>query len=76
MDCSGGLMERRVEWMDCSGGLMERDCSGVSNRDGGLGCFWHSFKLISIWNHFREKGSSAYDKICFKNALRLNRYNF
>ena len=24
MDCSGGLMERLVEWMDCSGGLMER----------------------------------------------------
>ena len=24
MDCSGGLMERLVEWMDCSGGLTER----------------------------------------------------
>ena len=23
MDCSGGLMERLMEW-DCSGGLMER----------------------------------------------------
>ena len=29
-----------------------------------------------IWDRFREKGPSAYYKICYKNALRLNRYNF
>ena len=28
------------------------------------------------WDRFREKGPSAYYKICYKNALRLNRYNF
>ena len=30
----------------------------------------------TIWDRFREKGPSAYYKICYKNALRLNRYNF
>ena len=30
----------------------------------------------NIWDRFREKGPSAYYKICYKNALRLNRYNF
>ena len=29
-----------------------------------------------IWDRFREKGPSAYYKICYKNALRLNRCNF
>ena len=29
-----------------------------------------------MWDRFREKGPSAYYKICYKNALRLNRYNF
>ena len=29
-----------------------------------------------IWDRFHEKGPSAYDKICYKNALRSNRYNF
>ena len=27
-------------------------------------------------DRLREKGPSAYHKICYKNALRLNRYNF
>ena len=31
---------------------------------------------MAIWDRFREKGPSAYYKICYKNALRLNRYNF
>ena len=30
----------------------------------------------NIGDRFREKGPSAYYKICYKNALRLNRYNF
>ena len=29
-----------------------------------------------IWDRFREKGSSACYTNCYKNALRLNRYNF
>ena len=32
--------------------------------------------ITFIWDRFREKGPSAYYKICYKNALRLNRYNF
>ena len=33
-------------------------------------------QYVNIWDRFREKGPSAYYKICYKNALRLNRYNF
>ena len=29
----------------------------------------------SIWDRFREKGPSAYYKMCYKNALCLNRCN-
>ena len=32
--------------------------------------------MCCMWDRFREKGPSAYYKICYKNALRLNRYNF
>ena len=31
---------------------------------------------MKIWDRFREKGPSAYYKICYKNAIRLNRYTF
>ena len=30
---------------------------------------------LCIWDRFREKGPSAYYKICYKNALCLNRCN-
>ena len=31
--------------------------------------------LFCKWDRFREKGPSAYYKICYKNALCLNRCN-
>ena len=30
---------------------------------------------VCIWDRFREKGPSAYYKICYKSALCLNRCN-
>ena len=36
----------------------------------------NSIFKMNTWDRFREKGPSAYYKICYKNALRLNRYNF
>ena len=36
----------------------------------------YSDSNVNDFNNFREKGPSAYYKICYKNALRLNRYNF
>ena len=41
-----------------------------------IGSVSEKMKSGYIWDRFREKGPSAYYKICYKNALRLNRYNF
>ena len=32
--------------------------------------------IYNIWDRFREKGPSEYYKICYKDGLRLIRYNF
>ena len=36
----------------------------------------NSIFKMNTRDRFREKGPSAYYKICYKNALRLSRYNF
>ena len=50
-------------------------CFGLSlMRISNSLCF--SLYKVNVWDRFREKGPSAYYKICYKNALRLNRYSF
>ena len=36
----------------------------------------HFIQSCIIWDRFREKGPSEYYKICYKDGLRLIRYNF